>query len=225
MRCPDQFLSKEMSHQFIQATYQLTYQGKIFSTAILSVLMLGRRLSNKQWVSLLILASGIALVQTTSQTTQAPTPGTSGTSNPLVGLAAAGAGCLLSSTANVYFEKILKQSPVSVWARNIHLAVMGIAISWIGMSLNGDLEIVRNKGFFHGYTTVTWGTVVLGSLGGLLSAMVVKYADNIMKGFATSFAILLTCIISTLVLDFTVTYNLVAGGVIVNFSIYLYNNP
>ena len=41
-----------------------------------------------------------------------------------------------------------------------------------------------------------WYLVALNGLGGLIVAVVVKYADNILKGFACSMAIIITCIVS-----------------------------
>jgi UDP-sugar transporter A1/2/3 len=41
----------------------VTYQGKILTTAVLSVVMLNKKLSGQQWVSLLMLTAGIACVQ------------------------------------------------------------------------------------------------------------------------------------------------------------------
>ena len=44
------------------ATYQVIYQFKIFVTAVLSVAMLRRSLTGRQWVSLLMLMVGVAIV-------------------------------------------------------------------------------------------------------------------------------------------------------------------
>merc|ERR1712185_701497 len=41
------------------AVAQVTYQGKIFTTAIFSVCLLGRRLSRQQWLALLLLLLGM----------------------------------------------------------------------------------------------------------------------------------------------------------------------
>ena len=40
--------------------------------------------------------------------------------------------------------------------------------------------------FFKGYNSIVWGVIFFQAAGGLIVAMVVKYADNIIKNFATS---------------------------------------
>ncbi|KAK5924337.1 hypothetical protein CgunFtcFv8_001212 [Champsocephalus gunnari] len=45
------------------ATFQVTYQLKILTTALFSVMMLRKSLSRVQWVSLLLLFAGVAVVQ------------------------------------------------------------------------------------------------------------------------------------------------------------------
>lgn len=46
------------------------------------------------------------------------------------------------------------------------------------------------------YNYAAWMAVLLNSMGGLVVAMVVKYADNVVKGFATSVSIVLTALVS-----------------------------
>lgn len=55
----------------------------------------------------------------------------------------------------------------------------------------------------HRYNFTVWMSVLLNSLGGLIVAMVVKYADNVIKGFATSTSVVLTSLVSELVLPTT----------------------
>jgi UDP-sugar transporter A1/2/3 len=45
------------------ATYQVTYQLKILTTAMFSVFMLGRQIDSTKWVSLVILMAGVSLAQ------------------------------------------------------------------------------------------------------------------------------------------------------------------
>ena len=45
------------------AAYQITYQLKILTTAMFAVTMLGKKLLPTQWLSLLTLVAGVAMVQ------------------------------------------------------------------------------------------------------------------------------------------------------------------
>uniref|UniRef100_A0A671Q5T5 UDP-N-acetylglucosamine transporter-like n=1 Tax=Sinocyclocheilus anshuiensis TaxID=1608454 RepID=A0A671Q5T5_9TELE len=166
------------------ATYQVTYQLKILTTALFSVSMLGKILGIYQWLSLVILMTGIALVQEDLTA-----------SSQLMGLLAVLVACFSSGFAGVYFEKILKESKQSVWIRNIQLGLFGL-IFGLGGVFAYDGERVQENGLFQGYNHVTWTVVALQALGGLVIAAVIKYADNILKGFATSISIILSTLIS-----------------------------
>lgn len=67
-----------------------------------------------------------------------------------------------------------------------------------------------------------WYLVTLQATGGLLVAMVVKYADNILKGFATSLAIVVACVASIILFNFQLTAQFSLGTVLVISSIFLY---
>lgn len=54
------------------ATAQVTYQIKILTTAVFSVLMLNRKLGTFQWVALVVLFLGVVLVQLQQTTTKKP---------------------------------------------------------------------------------------------------------------------------------------------------------
>ncbi|XP_010870111.1 solute carrier family 35 member A3a isoform X2 [Esox lucius] len=204
------------------ATYQVTYQLKILTTALFSVSMLGRRLGVYQWLSLLILMAGVVLVQWPSESPGTPEKERLSAGSQFVGVSAVLVACCSSGFAGVYFEKILKETKQSVWVRNIQLGMFGLVFGLIGMFAY-DGERVRDSGMFQGYSTITWIVVALQALGGLVIAAVIKYADNILKGFATSLSIILSTLISYFWLqDFEPTSVFFMGAVLVIAATFLY---
>eukprot|EP00063_Salmo_salar_P050257 XP_014025092.1 PREDICTED: UDP-N-acetylglucosamine transporter-like isoform X2 [Salmo salar] len=161
----------------------------------LPVCMLGRRLGVYQWLSLLILMAGVALVQWPSESLGDTEKEQMSEGSQFVGVVAVLVACCSSGFAGVYFERILKETKQSVWVRNIQLGMFGLVFGLMGMFAY-DGERVRESGMFKGYNTITWTVVALQALGGLVIAAVIKYADNILKGFATSLSIILSTLIS-----------------------------
>ncbi|PIK40471.1 putative CMP-sialic acid transporter-like, partial [Apostichopus japonicus] len=130
------------------ATYQVTYQLKIITTAMFMVLMLGKQLSRTQWMAIVLLFFGVALVQLESiENKEDPSQQVK---FDVRGLVAILLSCLCSGFAGVYFEKILKGSETSLWIRNIQLYVFGIASAGTGVILK-DLPAIMSNGFFQGY--------------------------------------------------------------------------
>ena len=216
------------------ATYQLLYQLKILTTAVFSVVLLGKQLAPRQWASLCVLCLGVGLVQASAisnsssnslGSTDATAAEETKRSNSLLGLLAVAAACCSSGLAGVYFEMVLKNAKTSLWVRNCQLSVFGailgllpVAKDWSAMYGPGG------QGFLHGYNHIVWCVVLLQAGGGLLVALVVKYADSILKGFATSLSIVISCIASYFLFDFVVTPRFVLGGSLVLYSVYVYGS-
>lgn len=203
------------------ATFQVSYQLKILTTALFSVLMLKKKLSPQQWSSLVILFVGVALVQFRPEDSKSSKTATTD-QRPSVGLFAVILSCFMSGFAGVYFEKILKGTKQSLWLRNVQLGSMSVIIGLITMEIK-DGPKIQERGFFFGYDYVVWIVIVFQSLGGLLVAVVVKYADNILKGFATSAAIVLSCIASIYLFDFKLSFPFTTGAFLVIISVYIYS--
>ncbi|XP_053806261.1 UDP-N-acetylglucosamine transporter isoform X1 [Vidua macroura] len=203
------------------ATYQVTYQLKILTTALFSVSMLSKKLGVYQWLSLVILMTGVAFVQWPSDSQATPAKEHSAGSQ-FVGLIAVLIACFSSGFAGVYFEKILKETKQSVWIRNIQLGFFGSIFGLMGVYIYDGEQLSKN-GFFQGYNKLTWVVVVLQALGGLVIAAVIKYADNILKGFATSLSIILSTLISYFWLqDFVPTSVFFLGAILVIAATFLY---
>lgn len=201
------------------ATYQITYQLKILTTAIFAVIILKRSLIKTQWLSLLILIIGVAMVQLSDA--KESNVATSAHQNKFFGFCVALFACVLSGLAGIYFEKILKGSDVSVWMRNIQLSLLAIPLGVLVCGTKHGQGIAEH-GFFHGYDLFVAYLVALNATGGLLVAVVVKYADNILKGFACSLAIIITCIVSVFAFGFQLSLQFCAGAALVIASVFLY---
>ncbi|XP_059188252.1 UDP-galactose translocator isoform X2 [Centropristis striata] len=206
------------------ATFQVTYQLKILTTALFSVMMLRKTLSRVQWVSLLLLFGGVAIVQVQQEGNKEASVSDSSNQNYSAGLVAVVISCLSSGFAGVYFEKILKGSSASVWVRNVQLGIFGTALGMLGLWWN-DGAAIAERGFLFGYTDMVWCVIFNQAFGGLLVAVVVKYADNILKGFATSFSIIVSTVLSIYLFGFHVDLLFTAGAGLVIGAVYMYSLP
>ncbi|KAF2643542.1 nucleotide-sugar transporter [Massarina eburnea CBS 473.64] len=251
------------------STFQVTYQLKILTTAIFSVIMLGRRLTVKRWCSLGLLMLGVAIVQLPQDTAKAAIQGTkteakvgrravemigtyaanaimarSGSyegikedkveehpeMNRSVGLMAVLIACALSGLAGVCFEKVLKQSPptqkpVSLWIRNCQLSFWSLFPAFFIGVLWVDGEKISKAGFFAGYNFVVWTAIMFQAGGGIIVALVINYADNIAKNFATSISIIVSAMASAYFFDFEITITYLIGTSVVMGATYLYSQP
>ncbi|KAM9315936.1 CMP-sialic acid transporter [Gastrophryne carolinensis] len=202
------------------AVYQVTYQLKIPCTALCMVLMLNRTLSKLQWLSVFILCGGVTLVQySPAETTKVQIE-----QNHLLGFSAVAVAVLCSGFAGVYFEKVLKSSDTSLWVRNIQMYISGILVTLVGVFVS-EGQGVMEKGFFFGYNYLVWFVIFLASVGGLYTSVVVKYTDNIMKGFSAAAAIVISTIASVLLFGLQITLTFSIGALLVCVSIYTYGLP
>jgi UDP-sugar transporter A1/2/3 len=200
------------------ATYSVGYQSKILTTALFSMFMLGKRFTPAQWLSLVILTVGVALAQLSTN------KDTSDRHNTASGFIAVLMAAVMSGFAGVFFESVLKSAGTSVWVRNIQMGVSSILGGCIMMYLSGELPGILQNGFFYGYSPLVWSVIVLQAIGGLVVAVVVKVADNIMKGFAASVSVVTSCILAYVVFnDFHPTWIFFIGAVLVAVSTYMYS--
>lgn len=208
------------------ATYSVCYQTKILTTALFSVILLGKKLSVTKWAALLLLTIGVALAELSglSKDRSATANDNEREQSPLLGFMCVLAAACTSGFAGVYFEMLLKGSKTSLWIRNIQMGIPSIVLSLLSV-LFKDWSGVATNGFFHGYNWVVAGVVLLQAIGGLVVAVVVKYADNIRKSFATAVSIIVSCIMSMFLFDFRPTGTFVLGVICVCGSVFIYSRP
>lgn len=118
---------------------KVSYQLKILTTALFSVALLNKRLTHLQWLSLVLLFIGVAVVQL--QPTQAVTSRNSTEQSLAIGLSAVCAASIMSGFAGVYFEKLLKHTSPSIFLRNVQLGVIGVVFGTVAMYANDGSKV------------------------------------------------------------------------------------
>ena len=144
--------------------------------------------------------------------------------NRSMGIIAILCAACTSGFSGVYFEKILKGSSTSLWIRNIQMGLPSVFISFFGAYFH-DGATIAAKGFFVGYSPLVWTVIIVQAVGGLIVAVVMKYADNVLKTFASSISIVVSCIISAIFFDFHPSMTFVAGSCLVVLSTVMYSKP
>jgi len=207
------------------AVFQVTYQAKILTTAIFSVILLGRKLSWLKVLGLIILTVGVAIVQMDKVEENASKSYQE--QRQWVGVLAVLGACCTSGFAGVYFELVLKPRqgdapPPSVWAKNVQLSAFALVIA-LATAFIKDHRVILSEGFFRGYSPLVWLVISFEAGGGLVVAVVIKYADNILKSFATAVSIVTSTIVSAWVFGFVVSKLFVEGSLLVFVAIGLYS--
>ena len=200
------------------ATFQVSYQLKILATALFFVIMLSTKLLPTQWLSLFLLFVGVVLVKLANLQSSSAV---SATEDPFVGFCAVIIACCLSGFAGVYFEKVLKSSSASVWLRNVQLSFLSIPLA-LSLCYSYDFVPITVNGFFFGYDSFVWFVILVKASGGLIVALVVKYANNILKGFSTSIAIVIGCTANVFFFGVLLNVQFVAGTALVICAVFLY---
>ncbi|KAI0345099.1 hypothetical protein BDW22DRAFT_1353968 [Trametopsis cervina] len=203
--------------------------------------MLRKKLSSTKWLALTCLAIGVGIVQIQTSSGHVPQPenipvGSAHDSaplhihimSPLKGFGAVTAACFTSGLAGVYFEMVLKNSKADLWVRNVQLSLFSLIpaalpVFWESPYPHSPSAIM--SGLLKNFGGWAWATVAIQVFGGLVTAIVIKYSDNIMKGFATSLSIVLSFLASVVLFGFRITPSFVIGSTTVLIATWMYNQP
>ncbi len=211
--------------------FQVTYQSKLLTTALVSVIMLDRRYTFIQWVCLTALGVGVAIVVLGEQAKGSSTSSSGLEQNMMKGLLAVLVACFSSAFAGVYFEVVLKKPAggtiVSLWMRNFQLAFFSAVIAafqilYENHKLTAAAETV--KPILFGFDFWVWILVALQAGGGLLIAAIIKYADNVLKGLATGVAVAVSTFCSMILFGTPLTLQFAFGATIILMSVYWFSN-
>jgi hypothetical protein len=106
---------------------------------------------------------------------------------------------------------------------NIQLSAWGAALAGAQVAAQHGLRYdPQGPGPMHGFGGYAWAVVFLQALGGLVVSMVILHTDNVIKGFALAFSILLSWILSIPLFGLRPTPPFVLGLAMVLASVLLF---
>ncbi|KAL2608793.1 hypothetical protein R1flu_027366 [Riccia fluitans] len=208
------------------STYQILGNLKIVTTAILFRAFLKKKLSRLQWIAIVLLTLGT----TTSQLKGCGAESCKGVLvAPIQGYLLAILSACLSALAGVYTEYLMKKNDDTLNWQNVQLYAFGVLFNGLRLSAD-DFNEAFSRGvwftrLFSGYSFMTVLVVVNLGCTGLLVSWIMKFADNIVKVYSTSMAMLLTMLLSIYLFNYVPTLQLFIGIAICGISLQLYFTP
>ena len=228
-------------------TFQILSALKTVATGILFRVILKRELDAVQRAAIILLACGAATSQfpicqgcgsqlfDPSNATQvaaaaaaaeeAAKPNSWSGSDAIIGVAVSLLACFNSAFAGVYSELLLKKdgSLHSIHLQNMLLYAWGILFNGIALLVK-DRERVIARGLFDGYSFAVWLLVTNNALNGLAISAILKFANNIVRVFAHTMAMMLTMILEVLLVSAPLSPQLCVSITVVSCSTFLYNS-
>ncbi|GAX17768.1 solute carrier family 35 (UDP-sugar transporter), member A1/2/3 [Fistulifera solaris] len=211
------------------ALYSVICQSRLLFTAVCAVIFLRKKLKYIQLLSLILLTCGVMLCNMADQ--KDPTDDSNGsTSSVTLGISAALGISFSSGIASVYTERVIKGNK----NKNISEQEYGLAYTQVQLALMSiltmgtyafiqDWDVIQTYGLFHNFTSWAALSVVNNAVGGLIVASVLKYADSVLKGYATALAATLTGILSYFMFGTALNSIYFMGIINVLVAVILYN--
>jgi UDP-sugar transporter A1/2/3 len=223
------------------ATYAVIVQMKMLTTAFFFRTVLGKKLMKKQIISLFLLTTGVMLCNMSDM--YKSTSSTEGKGNEIVpdadaiaartkGILATCGIVLSSGFASVFTEKVIKSTRKNHDGFNkdeYSLAYMQAQLALVSLILLGvysffrDFKTILEKGFFWNYDAAAFLTSVNSAVGGLIVAASLKFADSVLKGYASACSIILTGVVSSILFGTELGAIYIMGVINVCIAVLLYN--
>jgi solute carrier family 35 (UDP-sugar transporter), member A1/2/3 len=208
------------------AVFSVLVQTKLLFTAVMAYAVLNKKLKYIQVISLVLLTVGVMLCNMSNDAT------TDWGSAAITGIAATLGIALSSGFASVYTEKVIKaqrnpslsnsEGEYGLAYTQVQLALMSLCT--IGAyALWQDLPKIVANGLFYKFTGAAFLSIFNSAIGGLIVASVLKYADSVLKGYATAMSVILTGILSMILFQTELSMIYFLGIINVVTAVLLYN--
>jgi len=228
-------------------TFNVLNQTKTLSAALCCFIVLGRKQSKVQVLSLFLLLTSALVIEkivdlsliTSSQEEEGGNrdlsslfSGSMNADHFTQGVAPILMASFLSGLNGAITQKSLQGNGGNknsiLFSMELSVAIVVILIISMCMNLNSDGEQILRDGFFHNWTAGTLIPIVVNALGGIVVGLVTKYAGSVRKGFALIFGILISGLVQQFILvsGDGVTMEQVLGGILAGLSLWMHaTNP
>jgi UDP-sugar transporter A1/2/3 len=177
------------------AMFSVLVQTKLLFTATFAALVIGKKLKHIQVISLVLLTVGVMLCNMRF--------GDDAKNSNMKGILSTLGIAISSGFASVYTEKVIKtQKQKTTVSQQYSLAYTQVQLASTSLVAIGiyacfmDFHKIIENGLFYNFNGGAFLTVFNSAIGGLIVAGVLKYADSVLKGYATAMSVIMTGVLS-----------------------------
>eukprot|EP01116_Phalansterium_solitarium_P021668 TRINITY_DN6827_c0_g1_i1.p1 TRINITY_DN6827_c0_g1~~TRINITY_DN6827_c0_g1_i1.p1 ORF type:complete len:387 (-),score=144.65 TRINITY_DN6827_c0_g1_i1:540-1700(-) len=199
------------------ATINLFKSSSTFFAAMLLFVFAHRPINRLQWPAIMIQVFGLAIVQYD--------PCKDGSILPAYVYAVLISAVLITSVSSVWNEHMVKNHRASLHVQNMGLYAFGFTLNLLGFLMMPILlpaEPSAHIPFFEGYTLTAIGVVFCNSIVGVVITAVYKYADAIVKTFASACSTCVFLFVSPIFFGWSPTLVVYLGCFVVFAASYSY---